>query len=165
MRRHGQWAALVAPILSLGGVAAYFSYLWVQSGTPWEWYDVEQQIWHSGGGIYHNTVGLVRVVAEYGKVQDVVAAAGLAWVVLGFVAMLRWRPPAVMWIFTAGVVLAAFTLASVGPIPRMFLVAFPLMVAVVRWSSITVFYATLATSGFVLALLTVLTVGLTAAAP
>jgi hypothetical protein len=45
IRSRREWRSLIAPILSPGGVIAYFCYLWVHIGTPLAWFEVEHHGW------------------------------------------------------------------------------------------------------------------------
>lgn len=150
--------ALAAPLLSLAGVLAYFSYLAVTTGDFLRWYHAEQEWWKSGDGLYHNTLHLLGYSLQYpGDIHDSVVAAFLVFTVAGLVLMVRWRPPAVIWIYTGFVLLSAIVSFPVGTRGRVVLVAFPLIVAVARAARGAAFTALVGVSGALLTAMTILT--------
>jgi Dolichyl-phosphate-mannose-protein mannosyltransferase len=164
--RDRQWKAVVAPVLSLAGIVGYFAYLWAKTGDVLKWYHVENSVWSSGNGFYDNTVHLVgHSLSHWGDLQTVVPALGILWALAGLALMVSWRPPAIIWIFTLGLLLVALASAPVGTRPRLLLVAFPLIVAVVRRAKGPGFSALLAGSGFLLGVLTMVTFSTTLLAP
>ena len=129
--RHRDWRSVLAPVLSTGGVVAYFAYLYTKSGDPLLWFHVERRVWGSGTGLVHDTFGVIRATIERPQVVDEAAVAlGLLVAVAGIVFMLRWRPPAVIWVFTVGVLVEALGSNEVGMRSRVLLTAFPLFIAV-----------------------------------
>jgi hypothetical protein len=157
--RERQWSAIWAPVLSVTGIVAYFSYLWRRTGTPFTWYRVEKQLWHSGGGFYNDTLGTLRLVFHDTSPQVIQVVIGLAWAVICLCLMIKWRPPALIWIFTLGVLVAALASNPVGTRPRILLVTFPFVLAVAKYARGSAFNALLASSGFALGVLTIMTVG------
>ncbi len=155
--RDRQWVAIVAPVLSVTGIAAYFGYLWHQTGMPLAWYHVEKRLWHSGNGFYFNTIGLLRSVVAHAYIQPVVSTVGLIWTIVCLVLMFKWRPPALIWVFTIALLVSALSSDPVGTRPRLLLVAFPLTLALARFARGSVFSAILASSGLALGVLTIVT--------
>ena len=163
--RDRDWWSLVAPVLSLAGVAAYFSYLWDATGDVLRWYHVEREQW-GGTGFYHDTVFVVRQsVTHPSDLETVVPALGLLFALVGLYLMVRWRPPVIIWIYTVGILLSAFDSNMVGARPRVLLTAFPLIVAVARRVRPASFGTVAAVSGFLLATMTFLLFSLVLVAP
>ncbi len=165
IRRARDWWALLAPALSVAGVAGYFLYLWNATGDFLGWYHVERDQW-GGTGFYHDTVFVVRQsVTHPHDLEAVVPALGLLFALAGLYLMVQWRPPVVIWIYTVGILLSAFDSNMVGARPRVLLTAFPLIVAVARWVRPAAFGAVAATSAFLLATMTILLFSLVLVAP
>jgi Mannosyltransferase (PIG-V) len=165
VRSDRDWWALVAPVLSLAGVVAYFLYLWNATGDLLAWYHVERDQW-GGTGFYHDTVFVVREsVVHPHDLEALVPALGLLFALFGLYLMVRWRPPVIIWIYTVGILLSAFDSNMVGARPRVLLTAFPLIVAVARWVRPAAFGAVAAVSGFLLATMTFLLFSVVLVAP
>ncbi len=165
VRRSRDWWALVAPILSVAGVAGYFLYLWNATGDFFGWYHIERDQW-GGTGFYHDTVFVLRQsVTHPHDLEAVVPALGLLFALAGLYLMVRWRPPVIIWIYTVGIVVSAFDSNMVGARPRVLLTAFPLIVAVARWVRPAAFGTVAAVSGFLLATMTFLLFSLVLVAP
>jgi len=159
------WWALVAPVLSVAGVAGYFLYLWNTTGDFFEWYRTERDQW-GGTGFYHDTVFALRQsVSHPHDLEAVAPALGLLFAVVGLYLMVRWRPPVIIWIYTVGILVSAFDSNMVGARPRVLLTAFPLIVAVARRVRPAAFGTVAAVSGFLLATMTFLLFSLVLVAP
>jgi hypothetical protein len=138
VRRDRDWWSILAPVLSLAGVVAYFLYLWNATGDLLRWYHIERTQW-GGTGYYHDTVFVLREsVAHPHDLEAVVPALGL---------------------------LSAFDSNMVGARPRVLLVAFPLIVAVARRVRPAAFGTVAAVSGFLLATMTFLLFSVVLVAP
>lgn len=158
VRRRREWAALVAPALAPLGVLAYVGYLWARTGEPIAWYHVQRVYWHGQLNPYATTVRMVyRAVAHPGTLNYLVPSLGLVLVVIGAVLLWRWRPPAVVWIYAAGVMALALSSAPVGARPRFFLAAFPLAIAMARVARGRAFGVLLGTSAALLVAVTLVT--------
>jgi hypothetical protein len=163
--RDRDWWSLLAPVLSLAGVAAYFLYLWNATGDLLRWYHVERDQW-GGTGFYHDTVFVLRQsVTHPHDLEAVVPALGLVFALVALYLMVRWRPPVIIWIYTVGILLSAFDSNMVGARPRVLLTAFPLIVAVARRVRPAAFGMVAAASGFLLATMTFLLFSLVLVAP
>lgn len=158
VRRRRQWAALVAPALAPLGVLAYQGYLWARTGEPTAWYHVQRVYWHGQLNPYATTVRMVqRTIVHPGTLNYLVPSLGLVLVVVGAVLLWRWRPPAVVWIYAAGVMALALSSAPVGARPRFFLVAFPLAIAMARVARGRSFAVLLGCSTILLVVITLVT--------
>jgi len=163
--RDRDWWSVVAPLLSVAGVVAYFSYLYSATGDVLRWYHIERAQW-GGTGFSHDTVTVLRQsVSHPHDLEAVVPALGLLFAVAGLYLMARWRPPVIIWIYTVGILLSAFDSNMVGARPRVLLTAFPLIVAVARRVRPAAFGMVAAASGFLLATMTFLLFSLVLVAP
>jgi hypothetical protein len=159
------WWALMAPVFSLAGVLAFFSYLDHTTGDFFRWYHVERAIW-GGTGFFHDTVfDLRQAVTHPHDLEAVVPALGLVFAVVGIGLMVRWRPPVIIWIYTLGILLTAFDSNMVGARPRVLLTAFPLIVAVARAIRPSALGVLAGVSGALLATMTFLLFSLVLVAP
>ena len=165
VRQDRDWWSLLAPVLSVAGVVAYFLYLWVATGDLLAWYHTERDQW-GGTGFYHDTVFVLHEsVTHPHDLEAVVPALGLLFALAGLYLMVRWRPPVVIWIYTVGILLSAFDSNMVGARPRVLLTAFPLIVAVARRVRPAAFGTVAAISGFLLATMTFLLFSVVLVAP
>ena len=165
VRQDRDWWSLLAPVLSVAGVAAYFLYLWKATGDLLAWYHDERNQW-GGTGYYHDTVFVLRQsVTHPHDLEAVVPALGLLFALAGLYLMVRWRPPVIIWIYTVGILLSAFDSNMVGARPRVLLTAFPLIVAVARRVRPAAFGTVAAISGFLLATMTFLLFSVVLVAP
>ena len=163
--RDRDWWSIVAPVLSVAGVVAYFSYLYSATGDVLRWYHIERSQW-GGTGFTHDTVTVLRQsVSHPHDLEAVAPALGLLFAVAGLYLMARWRPPVIIWIYTVGILLSAFDSNMVGARPRVLLTAFPLIVAVARRVRPAAFGMVAAASGFLLATMTFLLFSLVLVAP
>jgi hypothetical protein len=165
--RDRDWWALVAPVLSVAGIVGYFAYLWSSTGDLLRWYHVQRNIWHVRDGFARNTVDVLRTSFTHPHdLQDgIVPAIGLVFAVIGLVLMVQWRPPVLIWIFTLGILVAAFESSLLGARPRVLLTAFPLVVALARWTKANWFAAVVGASGVLLGAMTFLLFSLVLVAP
>lgn len=153
-----QWAAVIAPVLSVAGAVGYFSYLWAATGDVMRWYHVEQQDWGSDGAVHRTVVLVLRGAFDQPHNPElVIPAFGLATALVGLVLMFRWKPPAVLWIFAVGVLAAALTSGPVGARPRLLLVIFPFVIAASRTLRGQAFNALFGASAGLLGVVTILT--------
>lgn len=153
-----QWAAVLAPVLSLAGVAGYFAYLSATTGDFLRWYHVEQQDWGSNGALDRTVVAVVtHAFNNPHSAEVVIPAFGLLWALIGLVLLLRWRPPVLVWIFAVGVLAAALDSGPVGARPRLLLVIFPFVIAAARALRGQAFNAVLGASAGALGVVTMMT--------
>jgi hypothetical protein len=152
---------LAAPVLAPAGVVAFFSYLWVHTGTPMAYYTAQRRGWQ-GGTLGTGLVSPFDYLVHHGlrDVDDVVKAVSTLGVAVLLVALLarRRRPSGPV----VGYVVGALALAALSPIitwtPRVALRSFPVIgfpTARLRtpWS-----VALLGTSAMLMCVLSVLTV-------
>ena len=136
IRARREWASIIAPLLAPAGIVAFFSYLWVHTGTPLEWFHAQRKGWQSGyyGMGVPQAVGsfVVHGVSNWNPGVKVACALLVIALVVAFV---KAKPPST-W---AGYVYAVLVFGIVSPIigitPRLMLRAFPLEGTVGAWLS------------------------------
>ena len=164
--RHRQWRSLVAPLFSTLGVLAFFSYLDVRTGDFLRWFHVERRIWQSGNGLFHDTVYTMgRAITHPSDLQVLIPGLGILFTILGFVLMVRWRPPVIIWLYTVAIVVFSLGSDQVGIRPRVLLVAFPLTVAIARVLKQDLLAPLVGLFGAILATLTFLVLTLVVVSP
>jgi Mannosyltransferase (PIG-V) len=137
VRRDGNWRALVAPAVAPLGLVAYFGYLWIRFGDLSVWFRVQREGWGARMDFGWNTLQLVWITRDpFGlNVTSLLQVLGFIFVILGCVALWHWRPPAILTIYTVGVLAIALlttTDSAAGARPRFVLTAFPLIIALAR---------------------------------
>lgn len=128
------WRALLAPALAPLGVAGYFAFLWLRMEEPLTWFIVQRAAWHESISI-GRSIAAARHVLGFdgpGLPDDWIVFGGLAFVLVAGALMAWWRPPAVLVIYTTGMIGLALTAQTLGARPRFVLTAFPLILAVAR---------------------------------
>ena len=128
IRRTGEWKSLAAPLIAPLGVGTFFAYLWVHTGSPFEYFLAQRAGWQGGtyfGGIPGAIAHLVNhgfADPDYGvKAVSIVIAVGL------LVVFFRARPPAT-WVAYVVAVLAFGAISPIiGVTPRLALRGFPLL--------------------------------------
>ncbi|MBW3562075.1 MAG: hypothetical protein KY437_06215 [Actinobacteria bacterium] len=134
IRRRGDRSALAAPLIAPLGFLAHLVFLWWRTGVPDAWFVIQRQGWGQRFDGFAQLIGrMERVLGISGPPPDVGAwmvPAGLVFVVVSAVLMWRWRPPAVLAIYAAGIVGLGVIAPALGTRPRVVLTAFPLVSAV-----------------------------------
>jgi hypothetical protein len=144
-----EWRAIVAPALAPLGWVAFMTFLWTRTGDPLVWFRVQREAWNERFDFGRRTFEEVLLVYRdpYGVSNTmVVQVIGLAFVIVAVILLIRWRPPAIVWIYTAGVLVLCLGSWTLGARPRFILTAFPLIVAVARAARGRWFAAVFATS-------------------
>lgn len=128
IRDHRELRALWAPILAPAGLLAFFTYLWVHTGSPLEWFKAQRAGWQ--GGTYFGSVprAFGHLFAHgFEDPNYAVKAICIVAVIAILVVFFRARPPAT-WI---GYVVAVLALGIISPVigvtPRLLLRDFPLL--------------------------------------
>jgi Mannosyltransferase (PIG-V) len=159
---------IVAPILSLTGVAAFAVFLWFWTGTPLANYEAQHHGWGEKTDAFalgHLTRTLIHEVFHTNPHEPplnlnlVVGLAG-AFVLLGMLVLVyhqRHRIPPAALVWTAGVAFLAVTSEYVPPNPRMLITAFPALMALAYYARGKGWAALLWTNVGLLILLSVLT--------
>jgi len=141
LRRRG-WRAresLLAPVLSVTGVAAFAIYLWAHAGTPFAYTQAQKYGWDETFDPFA-IVHLVRSLASKVSFSHfnnptinlnlVVGAAGvIVLVVLLVLLFMRWREvsvEALLW--TLGISFLMVTAKYTPPNPRLLITAFPAVI-------------------------------------
>lgn len=170
--RRREWKALLAPALAPVGVAGFFAYLWVHSGSPTAWFISERKMWHDhttfGGPVVHRMVHLLaHPVASLhsGGLNLLLDNLGVVAVAAGLYLLWRTGWPRLVVAFTAAALLFPLTSAAVGPRPRMLLAAFPLAIALAGRLPRKAYVAAAVASGAALCALSLVTATTLAATP
>jgi hypothetical protein len=156
LREARGWRPLIAPLLSVVGVFSYYGFLWASTGNPIAWFSVQRNLWNerlAPGNMVRRAETTVEQVVR-GHQPDVgalLATLGFVFCVVGFVLLVRWRPPAALTIYAVGVVVLAFTAGNIGVRPRFVATAFPLLQAVAWWAKGMVFTLAVGISAVLLA--------------
>jgi hypothetical protein len=159
IRQRREWRALVAPILAPVGTIAYFVIQGHRMGGQYDfWFRVQDEGWNQRIDFGVNTMRkFLWLVDDYsGVVAQAVLMIGLITMVALIVCFVRWKPPAVLTIWTAGILFLAVTSESQGARPRYLLTAFPLIIAAARELDGEVFRWVLAISAALLIVMTAL---------
>ena len=170
LRRRG-WRArrsLLAPLLSVTGVAAFAIYLWAHAGTPFAYTQAQKYGWDEKFDLF--AIGhLFRSLADAISFSHfnnptinlnlVVGAAGvLVLAVLLVLLFMRWREVSVeAYVWTLGISWLALTSEYTPPNPRLLITAFPAVIVPAYYLRRRGFVAYAAVSGVLLAGLSALT--------
>jgi MFS family permease len=143
LRRARARRALVAPVLSLTGIAAFAAYLWAWTGTPLANYYAQHYGWGEKTdpfALVHQARSLADEIslAHFNhptiNLNLVVGLAGALFLLMGAVALFRHgrtvSVEALVW--TAAIGLLTVTSEFVPPNPRLLITAFPAVVVFAR---------------------------------
>ncbi|MDP8969508.1 MAG: hypothetical protein M3N52_03215 [Actinomycetota bacterium] len=158
IRRDRDWRAVAAPLLAPVGFVGFMLFLWRRTGNPGAWFRIQREGWGERFDFGWRTVHEVWLV-----VQDPLGPGntmrlqvlGLAFTACALYLLWRWRPPAVVTIYTLGILVLSLGSWTLGARPRFVLTAFPLLVAVARAVRGRWFAAVLALSALAMVLLAV----------
>lgn len=149
LRRSG-WRAvqarrsLLAPLLSLAGVAAFALYLWARTGTPFAYMLAQRYGWGSKTGPFALVHLMERLADEISfshfnhptiNLNLVVGLVGAILLIGLLVLLFRTRRSisveAIVW--TLGIGLLAITTENTPPNPRLLITAFPAVLVIARY--------------------------------
>lgn len=155
VRSRREWRALAAPALAPLGFVAWSVFLASRTASPTTWIRSQQDGWGQRfdfGAHTARTVGnfLVHPLGDFNRAVCVLTIGLIAG---GVVLLWRLRPPAVVWIYTAGIIAPALLSAILTSTPRFALTAFPLHIAAARALTGTAFAVTLALFAALMAML------------
>ena len=142
IHRRREWKALAAPAIAPLGMLLYLGWLWAATGAANVWFRVQDEGW--GEGIDYGASTARDFTQFYFRLpRDLdflnipfivhMRALGLIFVVISAVLLVRWRPPAAVWIYAVAVMAMSLLSQTLGARPRFIFTAFPLIVAV-AWS-------------------------------
>ncbi|HWD08266.1 MAG TPA: glycosyltransferase family 39 protein [Actinomycetota bacterium] len=154
IRRTRSWTPLVAPVLAPLGILGFFFYLQRRTGDFFADLTARQRGW-GGHNIQFSASQLPHVVATYlaHPLNDLNRTASLAILVLlviSVVLMVRWRPPAILWLYSLPIIALALYYDTYASMPRFYLTAFPLLVAIARPLKDVPFWITVAVSSMLM---------------
>jgi hypothetical protein len=136
---------VVAPLLSLVGIGAFATFLWLWTGTPLANYDAQHHGWNEKTdplALVHLTTTLAKQIS-FSHFNEPTINLNLVVGLIGAVLLgamlimvaLQWRRisfEAMLW--TAGISFLALTSEFVPPNPRMLITAFPALMAAARYA-------------------------------
>lgn len=134
IRRDREWKAVVAPLLAPAGFVGFMLFLWARTGE-FAWFRVEREAWGERFDFGLQTLEEIWLTARdpLGVPPEMLLQVlGLTFALAAGYLLWRWRPPAVIAIYTAVIMSLCLTSSILGARPRFVLTAFPLIVAVAR---------------------------------
>jgi hypothetical protein len=139
---------LVAPVLAGIGFALFPLYLWIHVGDPLAYWKTQHRGWGQGFDAGKNALAKVwDVVRDPGHDFNLLMATlAIIAIVIGFVLMAKWRPPAPIVAYTVVVVFLALTSSQLVSTWRFAMTAFPFAIVYGRATRGTVFGVALAVS-------------------
>ena len=152
------WRALAAPALAPLGFVGFQLFLWARTGEPFVWFRVQREAWgeHFDGGVRtFEEVLLVGRDFDGATNPMIIQVLGLAFTLVAVYLLWRWRPPALVTIYTVGILVLCLGSWTLGARPRFVLTAFPLIVAVARAARGRWFAAVLTSSAFAMVVLAI----------
>jgi hypothetical protein len=170
LRRRG-WRAresLLAPLLSVTGVAAFSIYLWAHAGTPFAYSQAQRYGWNEKfdpfaiGHLARSLASELSFSHFNNPTINLNLVVGLAGVivlaVLLVLLLMRWREVSVeALVWTLGISFLAVTSEYTPPNPRLLITAFPAVIVPAYYLRRSGFALLAATSGVLLAGLSALT--------
>lgn len=155
VRSRRQWSALAAPALAPVGFLAWSVYLAGRTGSATSWLESQQDGWGQGFDFGAHTARSIGnfVVHPLDDFNRMVCVLTIVLVAAGLVMLWRMRPPAVLWIYTAGILFPSLFSAILTSTPRFALTAFPLHVAAARSLTGNTFAVVLAVSAGLMGML------------
>jgi hypothetical protein len=128
-----EWRAMVAPLLAPLGFIGFMLFLWSRTGDPTVWFRVQREAWGERFDFGRRTFEEVLITfnADWAVGNTMrFQVIGLAFTLIALGVLVYWRPPAIVTIYTLGVLVLCLGSWSLGARPRFILTAFPLIVAV-----------------------------------
>lgn len=131
IRRRREWRSLAAPLLAPAGLFAFFAFLWVHTGVPDAWFQVERKGWNQrfDFGLHALDVLWDFLRDPLGYPARFVVVCCLIFLIVAVVIQLRGGFPGFVNVYT--LVLAAMAAMSTIDIVRLraILTAFPVFIA------------------------------------
>lgn len=129
--------ALVAPALAPAGILGFFTFLYFRAGDFLANLHARSRGWaYDGIGFFHHPLPghvvssfLARPTLDLDKLSSFIS---IGFILVALVLMVAWRPPAIVWLYTAPIIVLALWFDTYVSMARFTLTAFPLLVAVAR---------------------------------
>lgn len=134
VRRDRDWWSLIAPVMAPVGFVAWSVFLEARTGDALAWKRSQEGGWGQGFDFGANTARSVGrfVTSPLASFNVAACVLTIAVVAAGVVALWRWRPPAVLSIYTAGILFPALASGVLTSTPRFAMTAFPVTIALAR---------------------------------
>ena len=139
LHRDRDWQSLAAPVLAPMGFVLYMAWLWFRTGAVDVWFRVQREGWFERVDwgrrqLDEVTLWIPRLFTDL-SFRDIwllhhVKVTGVFFIIVCFVLMYRWRPPAILVAYTVPVIVLALISATLGARPRFIFTAFPLIAAI-----------------------------------
>ena len=130
-RRHHDWRAWLAPLLSPLGAIAFQLFLWARTGEAGVWLRVQEEAWDEG--VSFGWTALRRtydaVASPLGSATNVITALCVIATIAGLWALFRAKLPAPIVAYTLVVIALMLLPSTVTARPRFLYTAFPLLIA------------------------------------
>lgn len=159
IRERREWKAVVAPVLGSTGFLAFTGYLEARTGSALAFERAQAGGWGQGFDFGRNTVARLADVARHpgADFNLLICAFSIAFVVVVAAVWLRsgWRPPVILYVYTAGILFPAVMSNVLTSTARFTMTAFPLFIALGHRARGEVFHGLLAASAAAMAVLMV----------
>lgn len=135
IRRNGEWRSAIAPILAPLGVLGFHAFLWWRTGRADAWDLIQRNGWDERVDFGAHNLERLGALVRWEDPDPGTMLVGIGLVIL-FVsgwALWRWRPPAELVLYAAGVIGLALVARTLGTRPRFLLTALPLIWALGVW--------------------------------
>ncbi|MCA1842404.1 MAG: glycosyltransferase 87 family protein [Actinobacteria bacterium] len=155
--RRRNWRAVLAPALAPLGAVAYAAYLHFHTGTVTAWEDTETRGWEHHVDYGRTTARIVWRYLTHPRVDfnNLMSTLVVALVALAAVAMWRCKPPMVLPVFTAVVVVPGLVSTNLVSTARYGWAAFPMVSAFARRLRGPAYYAALGAAAGLMVMLAV----------
>jgi len=156
--RRREWRALLAPALAPSGLVLFFTYLALHTGEFGAYFRTQREAWDQT----LDPASTFDILSNFLRrplfdTNITVMLAGLLFLIVTMVLLVRARPPGVLLVYTVAVMGMALLTPTMGARPRFLLTAFPLVTVLAEDLGPPWFSGVLATSATLLGAFTVMT--------
>lgn len=161
IRRSRDWRSVIAVLIAPIGALGYFLFLYERTGDFMGWFRAEQNGWGVRMDFGEFTWRALNdfLGGPFTDFERLVFAMSVFFVVGAGVLMVRWKPPAVLTIYSGGLVASTLLGTNFAMTPRLLLIAFPTVAAYVLNLQKSSFYIALGVSAGTMAALQIFVAG------